>query len=100
MTRRTGIDWLELALKRMAAHRAANLARWPGQPKSPKPRTRRPDEGGEPIPAVPRPKPNPLSGGAAAPIEVTVRVTKTSAQPPRVKSGPKVPSEADRSARW
>jgi hypothetical protein len=30
---------------------------------------RRPDEeGGEPMPAVPRPKPKPLAGGAAAPI--------------------------------
>lgn len=31
---------------------------------------RRPDEeGGEPMPAVPRPKPKPLTGAAAAPIE-------------------------------
>jgi hypothetical protein len=31
---------------------------------------RRPDEeGGEPMPAVPRPKPKPLAGAAAAPIE-------------------------------
>ena len=31
---------------------------------------RRPDEeGGDPIPAVPRPKPRPLAGAAAAPIE-------------------------------
>jgi len=129
-----GLDWLEEALKRMAAHRAANLARSAaadarmeearnrmedfrsqeaevrkalyaeivarrsGQPKPPKPRKRRPDEGGEPMPAVPRPKPKPLSGGAAAPLKFTVRVTKTASQPPRVKTRPaKVPSEADRS---
>lgn len=66
--------------------------------KPPKPRKRRPDEGGEPMPAVPRPKPKPLSGGAAVPIKVKVRVTKTASQPPRVKARPaKVPSEADRS---
>lgn len=34
-------------------------------------RSKRPpwEEGGEPIPAIPRPKPTPLSGGAAAPLE-------------------------------
>ena len=31
---------------------------------------RRPDEeGGDPVPAIPRPKPKPLAGAAAAPIE-------------------------------
>ncbi len=91
-----GLDWLEEALRRISAQRAANLARFAaldarmaeaskrredararqaevhrawyaelmarrsGQPKPPKPRKRRPDEGGEPIPAVPRPSPSPF----------------------------------------
>ena len=33
------------------------------------PRSRKPREGGEPVPAIPRPKPKPLSGGAAARLE-------------------------------
>jgi septal ring factor EnvC (AmiA/AmiB activator) len=127
-----GLDWLEQALRRMAAQRAANLARFAaldarlevarerredararraevrdallaemmarraGQPKPPRPRKRRPDEGGEPMPAIPRPKPKPLSGGAEAPIEREQR--KTASQPQRVRGRPaKVPSEADRS---
>ena len=32
-------------------------------------RRRRPPEGGEPVPAVPSPKPVPLSGGAEAPLD-------------------------------
>jgi septal ring factor EnvC (AmiA/AmiB activator) len=129
-----GLDWLEQALRRMAAQRAANLARFEaldarlegarerredararqaevrnalyaemmarraGQPKPPRPRKRRPDEGGEPMPAIPRPKPKPLSGGAEAPIEREKRAKKTASQPLRVKGRPaKVPSEADRS---
>ena len=133
-----GLDWLEAALRRIAADRAENLARFvafdarmeearklredarerqaevhkawyaelmakrsgqpPKQPKPPKPRNRRPGEGGEPMPAVPRPKPKPLSGGAAVPIKVKGRVTKTAGQPQRVKTRPaKVPYEADRS---
>lgn len=129
-----GLDWLEEALRRIAAQRAANLARFAtldarmaeaakrredaraqqaevrkalyaemmarrsGRPKPPKPRKRRPDEGGEPIPAVPRPKPKPLSGSAAEPLKFTVRVAKTASQPKRAKTRPaKVPSEADRS---
>jgi hypothetical protein len=128
-----GLHWLEQALARMAAQRAANLARFealdarleqarlrregararqaevrgallaemmarrPGRPKPPPPRKRRPDEGGEPMPAVPRPKPKPLSGGAEAPIEREKRAKKSASQPVRVKGRPpKVPSEADR----
>ena len=133
MTKNKGLDWLEEALKRIAAHREANLARFAaldarlaaarrqmegrwaqeaevrkalyaaliarrsGQSKPPKRRKRRPGEGGEPMPAVPQPKPRPLSGGAAAPIP-RVRATGTAAQPLRVKGRPvKLPSEADRS---
>jgi hypothetical protein len=33
------------------------------------------DEGGEPVPAVPRPKPMPLAGGAAAPLDPERRRT-------------------------
>jgi hypothetical protein len=74
------------------------MARRSGQPKPPRPRKGRPDEGGEPMPAVPRPKPKPLSGGAAAPLKFMVPVPKTASQPPRVKTRPaKVPSETDRS---
>jgi hypothetical protein len=116
--RPTGLDWLEQALRRMAAQRAANLARFAsfdarveemlkragerrtrgaGRPPKP-PRKGRPDEGGEPMPAIPRPKPKPLSGGAEAPIEREQRLTKSASQPMRVKGRPsKVPSEADRS---
>jgi hypothetical protein len=68
-------------------------------PKPPGPRKARPDDdGGEPMPAIPRPRPRPLSGGAAAPIEKESRLKKSESRPLRVKGRPaKVPSEADRS---
>ncbi|MEA3052894.1 MAG: hypothetical protein QOG72_1797 [Sphingomonadales bacterium] len=52
--------------RRMEAHLGAR-----GRRKPPGPKRRRDEEGGDAVPAVPRPKPNPLAGAAAAPIEGT-----------------------------
>jgi hypothetical protein len=82
------------------AREASKMARpfRPSRPsKPPRSRKPRPDEGGEPMPAIPGPKPRPLSGGAAAPVEKERRVKKFSPQPSRIGGRPaKVPSEADR----
>jgi hypothetical protein len=55
-----------------------------------KPRPKKPPkrEGGEPIPAIPRPKPTPFSGGAGAPVEFEEREQR----PARTRFGFTVPA--------
>jgi hypothetical protein len=57
----------ERAMKAMELRVAELMAK--GRRDRPGGRRRRDEEGGEPVPAIPRPKPNPLAGAAAAPID-------------------------------
>jgi hypothetical protein len=58
----------ERAIGAMQRRMEEHLERKHGR-KPPEGKRRRGEEGGEPVPAVPRPKPKPLAGAAAAPIE-------------------------------
>jgi hypothetical protein len=49
--------------------RVAELMAGKGRRRPPEGRRRRDEEGGEPVPVVPKRGPNPLAGAAAAPIE-------------------------------
>jgi hypothetical protein len=66
-----------MAVKR--TFRSGRQAPMPPRPKRPPRR-----EGGEPVPAIPRPKPTPLTGGAAAPLDPDRRNMGGTA-PPNVK---------------
>jgi len=59
------------AMKRAEALRASRAPQPPTRRKPPR------EEGGEPMPALPKPKPKPLAGGAAVPIEKSFRLKKS-----------------------
>lgn len=82
------LRYAEAAMLRAQAHRAASGSKL-RRPKKP-PR----DEGGAPMPAVPRPKPKPLAGGAAAPIEREFRLRKSRSGRSRAKADPADVSKA------
>jgi hypothetical protein len=67
---RLALDMARLAARIVEARRLADARRASRPPRGKKPPRA---EGGEPVPAIPRPRPKPLAGGAAAPLPKSKR---------------------------
>ena len=84
----------ERRLVEIAAMMAVRRNEKPPFPNSFRKRKPPPDEGGEPVPAVPRPRPKPLAGGAAAPLDPDRR-KPADGTPRKGARRVRLPSEAD-----